>query len=82
MINNKFLKVIGPNAIKDLNSKLGKVKKDVMNDIKNMKLVKSSKRKMNRYVKLKIEKMLINYLKKMPPKLKKELKDPAMCMCI
>lgn len=43
MINNKFLKVIGPNAVKDLNNKLGKVKNDVMNDIKNMHLVKSSK---------------------------------------
>lgn len=47
-----------------------------------MNIVKSSKRKMNRYVKLKIESMLINYLKKMPPKIKEELKDPDMCMCM
>jgi hypothetical protein len=37
---------------------------------------------MNRYVRLKIEKMLVNYLKKLPPKIKEELKDPDMCMCV
>ena len=82
MINNKFMQVIGPNAIKDINQKLGQIKDDVMNDIKNMKIVKGTKSRMNRYVKLKIEKMLMNYLKKLPPKIKDELKDPAMCKCL
>jgi hypothetical protein len=45
-------------------------------------MVKKSKKKMNYYVKLKIERMLLNYLKKMPPKIKEELKDPDMCMCM
>lgn len=50
-----------------------------MDDIKNMKIVKSTKSKLNKYIKLKIEKMLMNYLKKLPPKIKNELKDPSMC---
>jgi hypothetical protein len=33
---------------------------------------------MNKYVKLRIERMVINYLKTLPPKLKEELKDPEM----
>jgi hypothetical protein len=82
MINNKFMQVIGPNAIKDINQKLGKIKEDVMNDIKNLKIVKGTKTRLNKYVKLKIEKMLMNYLKKLPPKIKDELKDPAMCKCM
>ena len=41
--NNDFFKVIGPNAIKDLNSKLFQIKEEVMDDIKNLKIVKSSK---------------------------------------
>jgi hypothetical protein len=36
MINNKFMQVIGPNAVKDLNKKLLVVKKDVMKEINGL----------------------------------------------
>jgi hypothetical protein len=36
----------------------------------------------NKYIRLKIEKMLINYLTSQPVKIKKALKDPDMCPCV
>ena len=40
------------------------------------------KRQVNGYIRLKIEKMLVNYLKKQPSRIKEALKDPDMCKCV
>lgn len=37
---------------------------------------------MNKYVRLRIERMIINQLKKAPKIIKQELKDPDMCICV
>lgn len=42
----------------------------------------STKEMINQYVRVKVEKLVANYLKKLPPKIKKELKDPYMCACV
>ena len=53
-----------------------------MSEIKNNSVFKKSKEKINEYVRLRIEKMLINYLQKQPKQIKEMLKDEHMCDCV
>ena len=58
------------------------MKNEIFEELKGMKFVKNTQYKINEYIRLKIEKMVINYLEKQPPKIKRALKDPDMCMCV
>ena len=47
-----------------------------------MGLLKTGRKRVNDYIRLRIERMLINYLKKVPKFIKKQIIDKDMCECI
>ena len=71
-----------PGFAKEIGQKIGNVSKELAHDLKGLNILSKTQRKMNEFVRLKIEKMIIKYLQKQPKRIKKALKDPDMCQCV
>lgn len=84
-IGTKFKKdymIIKNELTSDVKGRIKDLKDDLINDLANSKIVTSTKEKINSFIRLKIEAMIVASLKKAPPVLKEALKDPDMCKCV
>lgn len=87
--DGKNVEMVGEKDKKDgLTEKIVNMKNNIVGKIENTwkdakKVIwQVPKARINRFVRLKIEKMLVNYLEKQPAKIKEALKDDDMCKCV
>src|SRR3990167_6894937 len=74
----------GIDMTKKINGKIMGLKDQIKQGFSRAKngLLAGPSAAINKFIRLKIEKMLINYLSSQPSKIKKAIKDPDMCPCV
>lgn len=72
----------------ELKSKMVGLKSQIINELKNLdekflSVVKTQKEKINRYISLKIQEIILSFVRKtVRPYIKKHIKDPDMCTSV
>lgn len=79
LMSNDFVKKYGVDTYNDVKGKLADLKEDIANEISNSEYFKKMKFKLNRFVILKLEKLIDAQLNKLAEVAKKSTDDPDMC---
>lgn len=87
--DNQDVEIVGEKDKKEsLTEKIMNMKNNFVGKVENTwkgakkAMWQAPKERINRFIRLKIEKMIVNYLEKQPAKIKEALKDEHMCECV